>query len=66
MALLARLDFAPRRLKFEITENHLLSQPDAADAVIRQSRRHGMRIALDEFGTGYASIDYLRRFKLTW
>jgi diguanylate cyclase (GGDEF)-like protein len=63
IATLARLNFPPRRLKFEITENYLLSQPDAADAVIRDLRRHGIRIALDDFGTGYASIGYLRRFQ---
>ena len=63
IATLARIDFPPRRLKFEITENYLLSRPDAADAVIRELRRHGIRIALDDFGTGYASIGYLRRFQ---
>ena len=37
--------------------------PEAADAVIKDLRRHGIRIALDDFGTGYASIGYLRRFQ---
>ena len=60
---LARCDFPPSRLEFEITETYLLRRPEAAEAVIRTLRRRGVRIALDDFGTGYASIGYLRRFQ---
>ena len=55
--------FPPERLEFEITETYLLRRPDAAEEVIRDLRRHGIKVALDDFGTGYASVGYLRRFE---
>ena len=60
---LAECRFPPERLEFEITETYLLRRPDAAEEVIRDLRRHGIKVSLDDFGTGYASVGYLRRFE---
>lgn len=53
--------FPAARLELEITETYLLRRPDAAEEVLRDLRTLGIRISLDDFGTGFASIGYLRR-----
>jgi EAL domain-containing protein (putative c-di-GMP-specific phosphodiesterase class I) len=52
---------SPRRLTLEITESSLLEDPDAAGAILTRLRAAGVRISIDDFGTGRASLDYLRR-----
>jgi diguanylate cyclase (GGDEF)-like protein len=51
-----------KRLELEITETILLQ--DSADtlATLHQLRALGVRIAMDDFGTGYASLSYFRSF----
>lgn len=50
-------------LELEITENVAL---DFADATILQKiRDRGIKLAFDDFGTGYASLSYLTRFPLS-
>lgn len=51
---------APERLEVEVTETALLADLDTARANLDALRRAGMRIVLDDFGAGYASISYLR------
>jgi diguanylate cyclase (GGDEF)-like protein len=51
----------PRWLEIEITETALVHDEAAVAAVLRELRRAGMRVALDDFGTEYSSLNYLRR-----
>ncbi len=60
--VLAETGFPPTRLELEITERHLMIEPDIALAVMRRLKERGVSIALDDFGTGYSSIGYLRTF----
>ena len=46
-------------LTVEITEQLLLEDIDSTQRVLRQLRRSGVRIALDDFGSGYSSLSYL-------
>ena len=55
-------ELSPRRLELEITENLLLSGREAALAVLQQLRALGVRIAMDDFGCGFSSLNYLRSF----
>ena len=50
-------------LELEITENVALDFGDAA--VLRKIHDRGIKIAFDDFGTGYASLSYLTRFPLS-
>jgi EAL domain-containing protein (putative c-di-GMP-specific phosphodiesterase class I) len=59
----ARHNFGLARLEIEVTESLLIKQPDVAKSVIRELRDNGIRIALDDFGAGYASLGYLRQFQ---
>ena len=52
----------PRRVEFEITESVRLDEDSANLAVLRGLRDLGVRISLDDFGVGYASLSYLRSF----
>ncbi len=59
--LLGRHRVPAGRLKLEITESNLMSDPDRAQEVIAEVRRLGVGFAIDDFGTGYSSLTYLRQ-----
>jgi diguanylate cyclase (GGDEF)-like protein len=61
-AALAASGQSGARLELEITENALMEQYAAGQTAMKQLRALGVRIAMDDFGTGYASISHLRRF----
>jgi diguanylate cyclase (GGDEF)-like protein len=52
-------------LELEITETITLSQHDAMLAPLRSLRDAGVKIAFDDFGTGFASLSMVKRFPLT-
>jgi diguanylate cyclase (GGDEF)-like protein len=47
-------------LRIEITEDVLLTDPEAAGQLLQSWRRAGIAVAVDDFGTGYSSLGYLR------
>ncbi|GAB3300049.1 hypothetical protein GCM10027563_44780 [Parasphingorhabdus pacifica] len=61
---LAASGLPTRALCFEITENALMQDPDAASRVLHALRALGVRLAIDDFGTGYSSMAQLRRMPL--
>jgi diguanylate cyclase (GGDEF)-like protein/PAS domain S-box-containing protein len=64
-ATVAETGFSASLLELEVTENILLSEDDErAIEVFRRLRQMGVRIAFDDFGTGYASLSYLKKFPL--
>ena len=54
----------PKRITVEITESALLADSDAIAARLAVLRAAGVRIAVDDFGTGYASLAYLTSLPL--
>ncbi|WP_227317503.1 bifunctional diguanylate cyclase/phosphodiesterase [Cedecea davisae] len=60
--VLQETQFPARRLELEVTESYVLENPERALAAIRNLKAQGMAMALDDFGNGYSSIGYLRRF----
>lgn len=54
----------PEQLTIEITESSLLIDPEQTIAILTHLRRLGVRTALDDYGTGYASLTYLKRLPL--
>jgi diguanylate cyclase (GGDEF)-like protein len=59
---LAASGLPPRRLELEITESVLLHDCRNALSMLHQLRQLGVRTAMDDFGTGYGSLSYLRSF----
>jgi EAL domain-containing protein (putative c-di-GMP-specific phosphodiesterase class I)/GGDEF domain-containing protein len=54
----------PRLFEIELTESLLMDDKDAAIAVLRRLKQHGLHISIDDFGTGYSSLAYLKRFPI--
>jgi len=51
-------------LVLEVTETAILSDPIRADAVIKTLRGLGVEISIDDYGTGNASLSYLKRLEI--
>jgi diguanylate cyclase (GGDEF)-like protein len=54
----------PRRIVLEITEGVLIEEPERIKTHLETLRALGARIALDDFGSGYSSLTYLRQFPI--
>ncbi|WP_374338265.1 putative bifunctional diguanylate cyclase/phosphodiesterase [Leeia sp.] len=62
MALLHRYHVPPERIQLELTESALLADPDLAARTLDRLRANGIKVVLDDFGTGFSSLSYLHRF----
>lgn len=56
---------SPERFEFEITESVMMSDSELAVETLRMLEEMGASLAVDDFGTGYASISYLRQFPVS-
>lgn len=62
--ILHRTGLAPSRLTLEITEGVLLEDSRLIGGIMERLGQLGVRISLDDFGTGHSGLGYLRRFPL--
>jgi diguanylate cyclase (GGDEF)-like protein len=62
LSILNSVGFDPRRLELEITETAVMSSADTARRIIKELKEAGIRISLDDFGTGQSSLGRLREF----
>ena len=62
--LLERKGAPPSCLEFEITEHTVVADRFRARAVLERLSELGLRVAIDDFGTSYSSLAYLRRLPL--
>ncbi|MEA5451689.1 EAL domain-containing protein [Leptolyngbya sp. CCNP1308] len=60
--LLSDLGLPSDCLTLEITESLLIENVDHNLAILEQIRGHGIRLSIDDFGTGFSSLSYLQRF----
>jgi diguanylate cyclase (GGDEF)-like protein/PAS domain S-box-containing protein len=51
-------------LELELTESILMKDPEMAIETMRELGSMGIRISIDDFGVGYSSLSYLRRFPI--
>ncbi len=51
-----------KRIRFEITESHVMKDPYQAFYVLEELNRHGIQLLIDDFGTGHSSLSYLSQF----
>jgi diguanylate cyclase (GGDEF)-like protein len=52
----------PSALQFELTENALMADTVRSRAMLAQLKAMGLTVAIDDFGSGYSSLAYLRKF----
>jgi diguanylate cyclase (GGDEF)-like protein len=62
--LLARHGVSGDRLECEISEHTVMADPVRATEVLARLRALGVRLSLDDFGTGHSSLAYLKRLPL--
>jgi diguanylate cyclase (GGDEF)-like protein len=60
--ILATTGLAPSRLELEITETVIMADTGNALRLMNELKALGVRIAMDDFGTGHSSLGYLRKF----
>ncbi|HEX5049831.1 MAG TPA: EAL domain-containing protein [Gammaproteobacteria bacterium] len=54
----------PRQLEIEITESAMLIDPDRARKIVKDLHALGVSIAIDDYGTGFSSLGYLRDLRV--
>jgi EAL domain-containing protein (putative c-di-GMP-specific phosphodiesterase class I)/CheY-like chemotaxis protein len=52
----------PANLELEMTESALVENASVAGTTLNELKALGIRIAVDDFGTGYATLGYLKQF----
>jgi diguanylate cyclase (GGDEF)-like protein len=62
--VIKRAGLPPHRLEIEVTETAMMSDPETASMIIDELHRAGIRISMDDFGTGQSSLGRLRELKL--
>lgn len=63
--VLATCDTPPTALVLEVTENIFIDDAVRVREVLDEFRCSGVRIALDDYGTGYSSLAYLARLPIS-
>ncbi len=61
-AILRETGLPPQSLELELTESVLMDASARHNDLLLRFRAAGYRIAIDDFGSGYSSLDYLRRY----
>jgi diguanylate cyclase (GGDEF)-like protein len=62
--LLERFDVSPSLLRLELTESFLVADSGRSDAVLNELARLGVGLSIDDFGTGFSSLSYLKRLPI--
>jgi diguanylate cyclase (GGDEF)-like protein len=66
MRILEETELAPDLLELELTESSIMSNAEAAIDVLTQLQIRGVTISVDDFGTGFSSLSYLKRLPLDY
>lgn len=62
--ILEETGLSAARLDFEITESGAMHDIDNSSAILNTLRSMGSRISIDDFGTGFSSLSYLKSFPI--
>jgi diguanylate cyclase (GGDEF)-like protein/PAS domain S-box-containing protein len=61
-SVLAETGLAPHRLCLEITESAVMTDVSRSEEILSRLKSLGVHLAVDDFGTGFSSLAYLKRF----
>jgi EAL domain-containing protein (putative c-di-GMP-specific phosphodiesterase class I) len=59
-----RSGFDPRYLEIEITETTAMQDPELTADILLDLKNLGLSVAIDDFGVGHSSLNYLKRFPI--
>jgi len=62
--VLRETGLAPENLRLELTESVTMRDEEGTTRILSELRKLGVRLCIDDFGTGFSSLSYLRRFAL--
>lgn len=62
--LLDQYQISPYNIKFEVTEGVFLQDSEETLSVLNQLKSIGFRVSLDDFGTGFSSLSYLKNLPI--
>jgi diguanylate cyclase (GGDEF)-like protein/PAS domain S-box-containing protein len=62
--ILSETGLEPRYLEFELTEGVLMQDVASTASVLQELKEMGVYLAVDDFGTGFSSLSYLRQFPI--
>ncbi|HVQ38606.1 MAG TPA: EAL domain-containing protein [Pyrinomonadaceae bacterium] len=64
MKILAETQLAPQCLELELTESAIMANAKATIEVLTRLQNLGVMISIDDFGTGFSSLSYLKRLPI--
>lgn len=64
LQVLSTYQVPPQEVELEITESVLIEDFDKVTAKLRVLRDYGIRVSLDDFGTGFSSLSYLKKLPI--
>ena len=62
--ILELTNLTPENLKLEITESMVMDNVESAISMLRNLKLLGIKLSMDDFGTGFSSFSYLHRFPM--
>lgn len=60
--ILKETELDPKYLELEITESSIIEHPDLTQDILNQLTNLGISVSMDDFGSGYSSLGYLKKF----
>ena len=54
----------PTKFCFEITESNVIDDVEQSRTIVQALRAQGFRVSIDDFGTGFATYSYLKRYQV--
>ena len=64
LQMLSTYQVCPQEVELEITESVLIEDFEEITAKLRVLRDYGIRVSLDDFGTGFSSLTYLKKLPI--
>jgi diguanylate cyclase (GGDEF)-like protein len=64
-ALMATRGVDPTRITLEITEDSFITDPEQAMLILERLRALGVELSIDDYGTGFSSLTYIRQLPVT-
>lgn len=62
---LAQVGLDPKFLELEVTESIIMKSAETAEATLQDLHALGVKISIDDFGSGHSSLGYLKRFPVS-